>query len=32
MCQKLAPDHFLILLNDPKQILHARKPFKNKAF
>ena len=32
MHQKLAPDLFLILLNTPKQPLHARKSFKNKTF
>ena len=30
MHQKLAPDPYLILLNNPKQPLHARKSFKNK--
>ena len=30
--QKLAPDPFLILLNNPKQPLHARNSFKNKVF
>ena len=30
--QKLVPDPFLILLNNPKQPLHARNPFKNKIF
>ena len=30
--QKLAPDPFLILLNNPKQPLHARNSFKNKIF
>ena len=28
--QKLAPDRFSILLNNPKQSLHARNSFKNK--
>ena len=28
----LAPDPFLILLNNPKQPLNARNPFKNKVF
>ena len=32
MQQMLAPDPFLILLNNPKQPLHARNPFKNKVF
>ena len=32
MCQKLAPNPFLILLNNPKQPLHARKSFRNKTF
>ena len=30
--QKLAPDLFLILLNNSKQILHAGNPFENKKF
>ena len=30
--QKLAPDPFLILLNNPKQSWHARNSFKNKVF
>ena len=30
--RKLAPDPFLILLNNPKQPLHARNSFKNKVF
>ena len=30
--QKLAPDPFLILLNNPKQPLHTRNSFKNKVF
>ena len=30
--QKLVPDPFLNLVNNPKQPLHARKPFKNKIF
>ena len=29
---KLAPEPFLILLNSPKQPLHARNYFKNKVF
>ena len=32
MHQKLAPDPFLILLNNPKQPLDARNCFKNKKF
>ena len=28
--QKLAPDPFLILLNNPNQILHAGSSFENK--
>ena len=32
MHQKLAPDPIFILLNNPKQPLHARKSFKNKTF
>ena len=32
MHQKLAPDPFWILLNNPKQLLHARNSFKNKIF
>ena len=32
MHQKLALDHFLILLNNQRQPLHARKSFKNKTF
>ena len=32
MRQKLAGDPFLILLNNQKQPLHARKFFKNKIF
>ena len=32
MHQKLAPDPFLILLNNPKQPLDARNSFKNKVF
>ena len=32
MHQKLAPDPFLILLNNPKQPLHARNSFENKIF
>ena len=30
--QKLAPDPFLILLNNAKQSWHARNSFKNKVF
>ena len=30
--QKLTPDSFLILRNNPKQPLHARNSFKNKTF
>ena len=30
--QKLAPNHFLILLNNPDQELHTRNSFKNKVF
>ena len=30
--QKLVPELFLILVNNPKQALHARKSFKNKIF
>ena len=30
--QKLAPDPFLILLNNPKQPLHARKSLKTRHF
>ena len=30
--QKLVPDPFLILVNKPKQPLHARNSFKNKIF
>ena len=30
--QKLVPDPFLILVNNPKQPLHARNSFKNKLF
>ena len=32
LLQKLAPDMFLILLNNPKQPLHAINSFKNKVF
>ena len=32
MHQKLVPDHYLNLLNNPKQLLHARNSFKNKYF
>ena len=31
-CQKLVLDSFLILVNNPKQPLHARNSFKNKIF
>ena len=30
--QKLAPDPFLILVNNPKHPLHARNCFENKIF
>ena len=30
--QKLAPDPFFILVNNPKQPLHASNYFKNKIF
>ena len=30
--QKVVPDPFLILVNTPKQSLHARNYFKNKTF
>ena len=30
--QKLVPDPFFILVNNPKQLLHARNSFKNKIF
>ena len=30
--QELVPDPFLILINNPKQSLHARNSFKNKIF
>ena len=30
--QKLVPDPFLILVNNPKQPLHARNYFKNEIF
>ena len=30
--QKLEPDPFLILLNNPKRPLHARNSFSNKVF
>ena len=30
--QKLVPEPFLILVNNPKQSLHARNYFKNKIF
>ena len=32
MHQKLVPDHFLILVNNPKQSLHARNSFKIRYF
>ena len=32
MHQKLAPDPFLILLNNPKRTLHAGNSFENKKF
>ena len=32
MHQKLVPDPFLILLNNPEQPLHPRNYFKNKIF
>ena len=32
MHQKVAPDPFLILLNNQKQPLHVRNYFKNKVF
>ena len=32
MHQKLVPDSFFILVNNPKQPLHARNSFKNKIF
>ena len=32
MHQKVAPDPFLILLNNPKQQLHVRNSFKNRLF
>ena len=32
MNQKLVPDPFLVLVNNPKQPLHARNSFKNKIF
>ena len=32
MHQKLAPDRFLILVNNPKQAVRARNSFKNKIF
>ena len=32
MHQKLVPDPFLILVNDPTQPLHVRNSFKNKIF
>ena len=30
--QKLVPDPFFILVNNPKQLLHARNSSKNKIF
>ena len=30
--EKLVTDHFLILVNDPKQLLHVRNYFKKKMF
>ena len=30
--QRLVPDPFIILLNSPKQSLHARNSFENKIF
>ena len=30
--QRLVPDPFLILVNNPKQPLHAKNSFKNKIF
>ena len=32
MQQKLVPDLFIILVNNPKQPLHARNYFKSKIF
>ena len=32
MHQKLVPDPFLILVNNPKQLLHAKNSFENKIF
>ena len=32
MYQKLVPDPFFILVNNPKQPLHARNYFENKIF
>ena len=32
MYQKLVPDPLLILVNNPKQQLHARNSFKNKIY
>ena len=32
MHQKVVPDPFFILVNNPKQPLHARNSFKNKIF
>ena len=30
--QKLVPDPFLIFVNNPKQLLHARNYFENKEY
>ena len=32
MQQKLVPDQFIILVNNPKQLLHAKNSFKSKIF
>ena len=32
VCQKLFPDPFLILVNNPKEPLHLKNSFKNKIF
>ena len=32
MHQKLVPDLFLVLVNNPKQALHEKHSFKNKIF
>ena len=32
MHEKLVPDYFLILVNNPKQPLHAKNSFNNKTF